>query len=421
MSVTQQKQSLVLDYELLVYMRHCRFLFVELFVWTLTVAVCLARVIVHSIPTFRGTLKIGFKIVRGLFLPLALSVAGSAIAGKDECKDVLKDGTRAASLYSSRFEYRRLLESHLVNMTYEQAKTDTSLTGSIPIGDIILGAGFDRQTFHEYKNYLQQDTALRVDISRSLDIMLSTGDPEILRAWSECMKSRIGLSLYFTEVHATSAVLNLEWHAGAGVPRVKVKQDYSLPRDVKVSAGRDILNGKEFLVAGTSHQVKFEFNNAVTPFSFTINVEKDGGGLAGADSAYLPTRLEPYLQLRPFQFSSGQCDKSPLLAVDTLRHTGNSASARFCSNGSSGWRFARTSLQVLTSVAIPGQLPGTFSNYQTFWSGDFQVTVVLGCSNSSGTDIQCQGHTSLQEERWLWKLRQDYQAFESVKVGTGSR
>ena len=73
---------------------------------------------------------------------------------KSECSDVLRDGTRAISLYSSRFEYRRLLESRLVNMTYREAKTDTSLTGTIPIGDIILGRGFDQKSFDSYKNYL---------------------------------------------------------------------------------------------------------------------------------------------------------------------------------------------------------------------------------------------------------------------------
>jgi hypothetical protein len=88
-----------------------------------------------------------------------------ATAQSDQCKDVLKDGTRAVSLYSSRFEYRRLLESRLLTMTYQEAKSDTSLTGNIPIGDIILGAGFDQKTFDTYKSYLQQETISRIDVS----------------------------------------------------------------------------------------------------------------------------------------------------------------------------------------------------------------------------------------------------------------
>jgi hypothetical protein len=222
------------------------------------------------------------------------------------------------------------------------------------------------------------------------------------------MENKIGLLTYFSDVHATSAVLNLEWHAGAGVAQVRIKKDFKLPNDVSIVSGKDLLSGKELLVAGTTHRVQFKLNDAKTILPLTLNVEKERGGLAGSSTSYLPSRIEAFLQSRPYRFDTGQCDKTATLDVDTRHHTGNSATGRYCSDSANGWRFTKSATQVTSIVAIPGQIPGTFANHQELWSGDFQLTVVLGCSNSSGTDIQCHASTSLQEERWQWRPQSEF-------------
>jgi hypothetical protein len=332
------------------------------------------------------------------------ALEGFLLMANSQCSDVLKDGTRAVSLYSSRFEYRRLLDSRLVNMTFQEAKSDTSLTGTIPIGDIVLGIGFDQKTFDSYKNYLQQDVSLRVDVNRSLDIMLSTGDPEILKAWSSCMKDTAGLSLVFSEIHSKTAVLTFQWWAAAGVGEVHVTQDFKLPEGVKVVSGGDILSGKQAIVANTPVRVQFELPDATTTFAPTFNVADKHDGLAGSDTAYLPARLETFRESRPYVFPN---PAGPTQAVTALHHTGTSHSQTYASDIANGWRFVRSSLVVNATVAIPGQIPGTFANSQALWSGDSQVTVVLGCSNSSGTDIQCQCTNAIEEERWRWRSRVD--------------
>jgi hypothetical protein len=338
----------------------------------------------------------------------ASSMIQNSSAAADECKDVIKDGTKALSLYKTRFEYRRLLESKLLTMTFQEAKSNTSLTGDIPIGDVLLGVGFDENTFNSYKSSLQSEKLEKVDISRSTDILLSTGDPEILKAWTTCMQTKSGLQMYFSDVHASSAVLNLLWQPAVGVAKVRIKRDYNLPSGVVVVGGKNIIEGKEWIVAGTPQKVQFGFKNAKTTLQLTLNVEKEGGGLAGSSTAYVPSRMTPIQILRPYDFTKGSCDKSGFLAVDAPHHSGTSRVAKFCSDSANGWRFTRASTQVNAWVAIPGQIPGTFANHQELWSGDFQLSVVLGCSNSSGTDIQCQSTTTLQEERWEWEPSEDF-------------
>ena len=64
--------------------------------------------------------------------------------------------------------------------------------------------------------------------------MLSTGDSEILKAWSTCMQDKNGLSIVVSDVHSKSAVLNFRWWPAAGVGEVRVTQDYKLDKGVAV-------------------------------------------------------------------------------------------------------------------------------------------------------------------------------------------
>jgi len=335
--------------------------------------------------------------------PLLLVFAQSAFAGADACKDILVDGTRALSLYHTRDEYRRLLDTTLINMTYSQAKSDTSLTGTIPIGDIVLGVGFSENSFNSYKSYLQTQTSVRIDASHAVDVMLATGDQTIASAWSTCMAAKPpGFSMYFSELQATSAVLTMEWKASPGVPEVSISQDYKLPKGVTIVSGKDLMTGKVKVLAGAVHKVQFEFDSPTTTLQLTLNT-KDGQKPTGGDTAYVDSRLESFVQTKRHDFATDKCSQTDALAVDAPRHSGTSTVGTYCTDATSGWRFSQSTLQVFPRVALPGQVEGSFANHQDFWSGFDQLTVILGCSNSSSTDVQCQSNANVQEERIVWK------------------
>jgi hypothetical protein len=99
-------------------------------------------------------MKFSSMVLGAIFLSIPFSQSSFAISNNDQCGDVLKGGYKATSLYSTRFDYRRLLDTRISNMTFQEAKSDTSLTGSMPIGDVILGAGFTEDTFNSYKSHL---------------------------------------------------------------------------------------------------------------------------------------------------------------------------------------------------------------------------------------------------------------------------
>jgi hypothetical protein len=336
-----------------------------------------------------------------------LIFASVARADKSVCSDVLVDGTKANTLYRENSEYRRLLETKLVNMTFQQVKTDTSLTGNIPIGDIVLGAGYNEKTFEDYKSYLRRDTSLNIESSRSVDVMLSTGDPGILSAWSVCMQNRSGFSIRFKDAHARSAVLVLQWFPAAGVAEVKVAQDYKLPSGVLVTSGKDFLDGTRSIVAGTNHEVKLELPSPETTLALTFNVV-DGDTARGADSAFLPSRMNRIRETRPYEFNvtGGVCSTTPTIYLDARRHSGTVLpTVTYCSSLKDGWRFSKGANDYnVTTAVTPSFVPSTqIANAPVTWTGDDQFNISLGCSSSTDTDIQCSATTRLAEERYVWR------------------
>lgn len=338
---------------------------------------------------------------------IALSFAGTAFAQKDRCADVLSNGTFATQIYKSDTNYQRLVDTHLATMTYQEAKSDRKITGNIPIGDIVLGVGFNESKFDSFKATSQFDQMTRVDFSNRTSVALQTGDAYILKAWSDCMKSRGGFSAVFESVNATTATLVLEWFAIAGIPAVRVDPNFVLPRGVTITSGMQYLratNGQppEEIVAGSPARIQFRLDTPTTPVAMDLNLLRS----AGSDSAYLPPRMRKVTEKRAFPFESSSCYRQPTLILDALHNTGTeSVVYTFCSHASDGWSFSQDPADWSATPSIQqgsdnGRHLAIFhvSNFVSF--DRFQAK--LGCSSSSGTDIRCYGNVALTEARSKW-------------------
>ncbi|MDP9657749.1 UNVERIFIED_ORG: hypothetical protein J2W87_005707 [Pseudomonas putida] len=337
---------------------------------------------------------------------VAILAVTAAFAQASECTDVLKDGTKAVRLFHENNAYRRLLDTKVVSMSYQQAKTDTSITGNIPIGDIVLGAGFSEKSFQEYQSYIQNNSSLFIDSSHSVDVFLSTGDPEILAAWSGCMQNRSGLAMRFQDVHARSAVLVIQWFAAAGVAQVNIAQDYKLPVGVVVTSGKDFLSGKRPIIAGTNNVVQLELLSPETSLQLSLNAVT-GKTPRGASDAYLPSRMKWVRETRPYAFnvSSGICSTAPTIFLDAARHSGTVLpTVTYCSSLKDGWRFSqRPNDYSVTTTVTPSYIPALqIANAPSWWTGEDQFNVSLGCSSSTNADIQCSATTRLVEDRVVW-------------------
>lgn len=352
----------------------------------------------------RNTLNVAILMVATLCSP--------ALAQKSECSDVLKDGTLARSFYSERTEYRRLLEYKLLQLTYEQAKKDTSLTGNIPIGDIVLGVGFTEQSFQSFKQHLQQNLNLEINSSHALDVILAIGDPVIVQEWGKCMATHgARLALRFEDVQATGAVLVVEWYPGAGVGEVFINRDFKLPAGVKVVSGMsylaDLKERRQLpIVGGTPARIQLEIDSAAREVPITFNAISKNTP-RGSDTAFLPTRMEWERTTRAFSPTTGgpSCTTNLTILQDQLRHGGSTrAPAVYCSDLRNGWRFSQRASDFSVQKFHDPGVGNAFAHlHAAQFVGPDQFVVVLGCSNSSDTDIRCSASTVLTEERYIWK------------------
>jgi hypothetical protein len=339
-------------------------------------------------------------------IALITLASSAAFSQTSECTDVLKNGTKALQLFHENNAYRRLLDTKLVSMDYQHAKTDTSITGNMPIGDIVLGVGFSEKSFKEYQSYVQKNSTLFIDSSHSVDVFLSTGDPEILGAWSGCMQNRSGLAMRFQDVHARSAVLVIQWFAAAGVAQVNIAQDYELPDGVVVTSGNDFLSGKRPIIAGTNNVVQLELPSPETSLQLSLNAVNKNTPRGGT-SAYLPTRMKWFRESRPYKFDAPSeiCSTVPTIFLDATRHTGTVLpTVTYCSSLKEGWRFSqRPNDYSVTTTVSPSYIPSTqIANAPSWWTGEDQFNVSLGCSSSTNADIQCSATTRLVEDRVVW-------------------
>ena len=333
------------------------------------------------------------------------------LASAAECGEVLVEGTKSLRLYHENTEYRRLLETRLSQMTFDEAKRDTSITGSIPIGDVLLGAGFTQASFEQHRSYFQKQSSLFISSSHTEDVLLSTGDKEILTAWSQCMQNRSGLALRFKEAHGKSVVLVITWFPAAGVPQVNIAQDYVLPAGVVITSGKDVMQGKRSIIAGTNQEIALELPDPQTPLSLTLSAVYKRTP-RGSDSAFLPSRMKWIRETRNYQFNvpGGVCSTNPTLIWDTPGHTGTiSPPVTYCSSSTDGWRFSQWPQDVSVETTVwPSEVPlHQIAVKHTSWTGADQFNVSLGCSSSTGTDIRCTATTRLVEERLIWTPRTD--------------
>jgi hypothetical protein len=334
------------------------------------------------------------------FALISLAMASSAFAQKDRCADVLSEGAFAKTLYQSNTTYRRMLDYYLSTLTYDQAKTDRKLTGNIPIGEAVLGAGFTENRLATHKATTNLTIAERIDFSNATSVGVQTGDSYVLNAWTNCMRGRGGFAATFESVNATTATLVLEWFPIAGIQSVQVNPAFTLPPGLHLTSGMEYLKQGKEIVAGTPARVQFKLDAATTPVALVLNLQHN----AGSDAAYLPPRLRLDIEKRPFPFASSSCDTNPQIIQDALRHTGTVSKVyTYCSDVANGWVFSQDAgdWAVTPSVHVGSPLHLAVFHTANFVSQDrFQAQ--LGCSSSSDTDLRCLGQVALTEVRRRW-------------------
>lgn len=332
---------------------------------------------------------------------VAISTPTAAFADQSQCSDVLMEGTRSRQLYRDKVLYRQLADLHFAYVGYEQSKKDTSLSGNVPIGKIVIGGEYNENQYNAKRERILQNQVWDTQYTRSIDVLLSTGDNAILQAWSRCMRDRNGgLSIRFDKVTGKTAVAVIEWFGSVGINKTSLTRDWSPPAGVTVRTGRECLlrdfNGQrqEFTANKPGGcAVEFQFDSARTPLTMVLNSEN------GSASAYLPPRIFVREDERPYAFTTKPgCEGPAKLYAHTMGRSGKSVSAVYCSDDANGWSFKKEDSRASINLTNhkDSNLQKAWVDFH--WVGLSKAIVQLNCSNSAKHhDFVCETAPALME------------------------
>lgn len=129
---------------------------------------------------------------RNVAAAILVVMTGSTASAQDQCSDILRDGTLQKINWREKSYFNELVYARFASLSYEEAKTDRTLTGSVPIADFVLGGSHSDQSFRQKRQDIENTYFRNATSGRELSVVLSKGDPEIVRAWSQCMGSKGG-------------------------------------------------------------------------------------------------------------------------------------------------------------------------------------------------------------------------------------
>jgi hypothetical protein len=218
---------------------------------------------------------------------LIICVPRSAWAG-DECKDVLVDGAMKRTTLRSHSFFLQILAAEYAKKSSEESDEQLSHDGTMEWAGITFGGKFNKNDVKKYLDEVRTKLDLTTVSNNESSVALSSGDPEIVRAWTSCMLRNGGLGMRFAALSPTKVVLSIEWYAFPTKPGVstdtRLKSDIPIPQDVKVVQGADCLSKRNSLRDKIPCTVNLEFKSGAEDLPLTANTD------LGTAVAYLPPR-----------------------------------------------------------------------------------------------------------------------------------
>lgn len=225
----------------------------------------------------------------------ALIIGGfaSPASADNGCKDILVNGTKTTTELRSHTFFLQILAAEFAKKTDEQTDEKLSHDGSMSWAGIVFGGKFNKDDVKRYIQELRTKLDISTVLNHKSSVLLASGDPQIVGAWSKCMQERSGLSMRFEALSAKAVTLILEWYAYPVAPGVstdtKLKEDILIPKDkekdVQVVAGKDCLSAKNVLRDKVPCTVNLEFTSGATDLLLIANA------IHGTTDVYLPQRL----------------------------------------------------------------------------------------------------------------------------------
>ncbi len=239
----------------------------------------------HSTAIKSNTVHLSSRLRVLALASLALTCSSPAIAREGICSDILQRGVFDTSRYYREDFLQQIVLSDIarssdgekVRSFHSAAGVDyegvpMSGTGNIDAVDRLRSASVDRLNINTIK-------------SNTLDIALSSGDPAIIKAWSDCVKQTSGTQMRFEILGGKTVRLRLGFYTNLSGMSARISSAPHLDSDVSVQSGGECIKEEAPLLLNQDCVVELRMPDARRSASVSLRTNYDSA------SAFLPPRV----------------------------------------------------------------------------------------------------------------------------------
>lgn len=206
------------------------------------------------------------------------------------CDGVLVNGVMQRAEMQASDSAKLVLAARFSRMTYKEAKEKTAAGLRIQYGTFRLGGDYSEDEFDRFKEEVRSTIDVDSIIKHESSVLLSSGDPNILKTWSDCIKSG-GLTMYIEPRGDDEAVVNILW---TPYPTTQPNLNPTV-KQFSVSEGTTVKGGETYARPGAKVGIGAQRIISVTRRSgaavlAVLSTVETGVGDA---EAYLPANVKP--------------------------------------------------------------------------------------------------------------------------------
>ncbi len=180
-----------------------------------------------------------------LIVAVSLAIFGDIelASAQSVCDGVLRDGVFQRQEWHNSYESQLVLAARLSRMSYQEAKNRTDAGIGIQIPDLPpLSGHYSQEEFNIWKEQVDQSLDVEQLIKHQSSVLLTSGDANILQAWSGCIARNGGLTVYLEPRGDDEAVVKFHWTPYQGSPTLDpVIQGFSLSQTATITAGEHLV------------------------------------------------------------------------------------------------------------------------------------------------------------------------------------
>lgn len=195
---------------------------------------------------------------------------------QETCSRVLDAGAFATTEIRNNEAARLVIAAEMSKLTFSEAQAKYGAGISVPIKGIPIGADYNQEQYDKWVEEVRNTIDVDQILTHSSEVLISSGDPVIVRGWVECMINKKGIIIWGEPHGKNKATIYVQYIRPEGVDRTPVIVSGNVV-GAQITAGEEYTRRRTRL--GSSRQVVTLERTGTEDILFALNTDL-GGGIA---------------------------------------------------------------------------------------------------------------------------------------------